>query len=300
MIVPTRNAGALWRSWLSALGSQSEQPLEVIMVDSDSDDDTVALAKTAGISAYSIDKSTFNHGGTRNYAVSLAAETDVLVFLTQDALLASPDALKNILSVFDDDSVAAVCGRQLPHVEANPLATHARHFNYPDKTIYKSSADIPELGIKSAFMSNSFAAYRTTIFKELGGFPSDTILAEDMYLTAKMLLAGYSIVYSSEAVVRHSHNYSPFEEFKRYFDTGVFHACEPWIQKQLGGASGEGGKFVKSELKYLLKSHPAWVPRALFTTFCKFVGYKLGLNYTRIPKSLRPKLGMYKSYWYQR
>ena len=55
-----------------------------------------------------------------------------------------------------------------------------------------------------------------------------------------MILAGYKVAYCAEATVRHSHNYTPWEEFRRYFDTGVFHACEPWIQQQLGGASGEG------------------------------------------------------------
>lgn len=69
-------------------------------------------------------------------------------------------------------------------------------------------------------MSNSFAAYRRSVFEELGGFPEHTILAEDMFMAAKMIESGYKVGYCAESAVRHSHNYRPREEFKRYFDTG--------------------------------------------------------------------------------
>lgn len=299
LIVPTKNAGSQWPIWLDALKFQSVTPSAIVMVDSSSEDNTVSDAKNAGINVHIIDKCKFNHGGTRNKAVSFLSECDVLVFLTQDAIFNSPLDLDNLLSVFSVSDVAAVCGRQLPHYDANPLATHARVFNYPGESRIKSAADIAELGLKVAFMSNSFAAYRRDVFEKLGGFPENTILAEDMYMASKMILAGYKVAYCAEAAVRHSHNYTPWEEFQRYFDTGVFHACEPWIQEELGGASGEGLRFVKSELSYLWRNAPLWIPRALLTTACKLVGYKLGKNYNRLPISWRPKLSMYKSYWLQ-
>lgn len=299
LIVPTRNAGSQWQIWLDALKSQSIIPSSIVMVDSSSEDNTVSEAMSVGISVHVIDKCKFNHGGTRNQAVLFAGECDIIVFLTQDAIFNSPLDLYNLLSIFSDPAVAAVCGRQLPHHDANPLATHARLFNYPDESRLKSAADIAELGLKVAFMSNSFAAYRRDVFESLGGFPENTILAEDMYMASKMILADYKVAYCAEATVRHSHNYTPWEEFRRYFDTGVFHACEPWIQQQLGGATGEGFRFVKSEIRYLWKHAPLWIPRALLTTACKLLGYKFGKNYKHIPNSWRPFFSMYKSYWLQ-
>ena len=299
LIVPTYQAGAVWPEWLAAIKMQTKQPIQIVMVDSSSDDHTVALARNAGITPVIISPRDFNHGGTRNLAVAHASSSDVLVFLTQDALLDSPQSLAAIVECFADPAVAAVCGRQLPHHDANPLAAHARLFNYPEESRIKSAADIPELGLKVAFMSNSFAAYRRDVFERLGGFPENTILAEDMYLAAKMIQAGYQVAYRADAVVRHSHNYTPWEEFRRYFDIGVFHACEPWIQQQLGGAAGEGGRFVKSELRYLWQHAPLWIPRALLTTACKLFGYKLGKAYKKLPKSWRPAFSMYKSYWLQ-
>ncbi|MGY3931356.1 N-glycosyltransferase [Aeromonas encheleia] len=299
LIVLTYQAGDIWTEWLESLKMQLIYPSQIIMVDSSSTDNTVSLSRQVGIEPIIISPNDFNHGGTRNFAVKYAFDSEVIIYFTQDAILNESDALAKILDCFSNPHVAAVCGRQLPHLDANPLAAHARLFNYPLESETKNTDDITRLGLKVAFMSNSFAAYRRDVFEKLGGFPENTILAEDMYMASKMILAGYKVAYCAEAAVRHSHNYTPWEEFRRYFDIGVFHACEPWIQEKLGGASGEGLRFVKSELSYLWRHAPLWIPRALLTTACKLVGYKLGKNYKKLPKSWRPKLSMYKSYWLQ-
>ncbi len=263
LVILTYQAGRLWEQWLQSLDEQSLKPSKIIMIDSSSTDDTVPRAISYGLQPIIISPLTFNHGGTRNLAVELVGDVDVIVFMTQDAIFDSTFSLSNIVRQFQNHSITAACGRQLPHLDANPLATHARLFNYPDESRIKSAADIPELGLKVAFMSNSFAAYRRDVFEQLGGFPENTILAEDMYLAAKIIQAGYKVAYCADAAVLHSHNYTPWDEFRRYFDIGVFHACEPWIQQQFGGAAGEGARFVKSELRYLWRCAPLWIPRAL-------------------------------------
>ncbi len=100
-----------------------------------------------------------------------------------------------------------------------------------------------------------------------------------MFYTAKAVMAGYKNVYAANAKVRHSHNYTPIEEFKRYFDIGVFHKDQPWIRDNFGGAGGEGTKFIISELKFLIANGISWLPLAMINNFMKIVGYKLGQNY---------------------
>lgn len=299
LIIPTRNGGKVWNQCVDSLSGQRLKDISVLVIDSSSTDETVTKAKTIANRIIQIDAKSFNHGGTRNMAARELVDCDIIVFLTQDAILTIPDALKNLIVPFADPDVTAVCGRQLPHHDANPLAIHARIFNYPIESCVKSAADIPRFGIKTAFMSNSFAAYRSKVFFELGGFPENTILAEDMYLTAKMLKAGYKVAYCAEATVRHSHNYTPWEEFRRYFDTGVFHVNESWIRDQFGGTGGEGVRFIRSELVYLWQNAPSWIPRALLTSGCKLLGYKLGQNYRYLPWRWRHQLSMYKAYWLQ-
>lgn len=300
IFIPTKNGGAVWRESISSIKSQVEKVTEVVVVDSSSSDDTALIAKENNCHLVNISPTEFGHGKTRNLAVEYVDDVDIIIFLTQDAILQTPYALKNIIDFFKkDELIAAVCGRQIPHDDASPLAIHARCFNYPDESSVKSLKDVKCFGIKTVFMSNSFAAYRTKIFKELGGFPKNVILAEDMYLSAKFILAGYKVGYCAEAIVKHSHNYTPLQEFQRYFDIGVFHASEPWIREEFGGAGGEGMRFIRSELAFLWKTAPLLIPRALITSACKLFGYKLGQKYRKLPWSWCRNFSMYKSYWLQ-
>ncbi len=298
LCIPTYNAGPLWTEWIVAYKKQSLEAHQVIVIDSSSTDDTAVLARQAGFIVHSIPQAEFNHGGTRNLGAKFAStDTDILVFLTQDALLANEHSLDNLVQVFNNPEVAAAYGRQLPHQNASSAAAHARLFNYPVNSSIKDKKDIPQLGIKTAFISNSFAAYRQTVFTQLNGFPNDTILAEDMYLSAQIILAGYKVAYCAEACVYHSHNYSLKEEFQRYFDTGVFQQQQSWIQEQFGKADGEGKKFVMSEFRFLIKHNPLALPRACISTLLKLLGFKLGLRWNKLPMSIVKKLSMHKSYW---
>ena len=295
--IPTYNGGEGWRKVATNILKFSPKNLFVHVIDSGSKDDTLAIAENANFDVVKILGTDFNHGGTRNQAVyTFIDDYDLIIFLTQDAI-PQHNFVEKIISVFDDQNIACAYGRQLPHKNANPLAQHARKFNYADKSYVCGKDDIPQMGIKTAFMSNSFSAYRLSVFKELGGFPSDTILCEDMYYTAKAILAGYQVAYVADAVVEHSHNYTPVEEFKRYFDIGVFHSNERWIRDKFSGASKEGQKFIVSEIKYLLKKAPIWIPYACMNNLMKMLGYKLGQLDNKLPKSTIKKLSMHKRYW---
>lgn len=239
----------------------------------------------------------FNHGGTRQRIVDEYPDFDIYVFLTQDVYFEEVDAISNLLKPFQDPKVAAVCGRQIPHKDANLLAQHARIFNYPSNSLSKTKADIPFIGIKTAFMSNSFAAYRRSSLLDVDGFPNHVIFAEDMYVAAKLILKDYIVAYEGSACCRHSHNYTFFEEFRRYFDMGVFHAREAWLRKEFGGAGGEGVRFVKSELKFLgFKNIFLW-PSAIFRNAVKLLAYKIGQNEAVIPMFIKKRIGMYRGYW---
>lgn len=299
VISPTFNAGNNWSQWIEAVKKQKGTEFKVLVIDSGSSDDTVPKAQQAGFEILEIPNFKFNHGGTRNLGVDhLREEVDFFVFLTQDAILSDPYSIKNILKDFENPKIGAVCGRQLPHNGAKPIEVHARLFNYPEQSRVRSKLDIKQLGIKTAFMSNSFAAYRGIAFDDVQGFPTDTIFAEDMSIAAKMILKGWKVSYNAEACVYHSHSYSLVAEFQRYFDVGVFYSRECWISEQFGEASGEGLKFVLSEIKYLLKSGSFYlVPEAILRTITKYIAFKLGRMERFLSKGLKRKWSMNKNYW---
>lgn len=301
VIVPTYNGGQVWKTSAQALArvcAATPQVSGVLVVDSSSRDDTVAVANACGFVVQVIDSRDFDHAGTRNQAcTAVMGEADIVVFLTQDAILASEASLAHLLAAFTDPRVAVAYGRQLPHTDANPLAAHARSFNYREQNYVSGLEDKAKMGLKTVFTSNSFAAYRVSVFQELGGFPEKNILSEDMYFAARAVLAGHKVAYVADATVLHSHNYTPMEEFRRYFDIGVFHHDEAWIAQAFGGAGGEGKRFILSEARYLLRHAPLWLPRACLHNGLKILGYKLGKSYTRLPAGLRRRFSMHGKYW---
>ena len=297
VIVPTLNAGSVWGGWISALLATGINVDDVYVIDSGSIDDTVQLARDAGFNVIRIDYGTFNHGGTRQLAVAGLHDYDLIVFLTQDAVLSDTDSIDKLLLPFEDDNVAAVCGRQLPRQKAGVIEAHARLFNYPETSAVNSINDAGNKGLKAAFLSNSFAAYRVSALGEVGGFPANVIFGEDMYVAVKLLKTGYRVAYAADASVYHSHGYSFYQEMQRYFDMGVFHASEPWIRQDLGDAESEGLKFVVSEYKYLLR-HEFWrIPEGMFRTLLRYTGFRLGLIEKWLPIRLKQKLAMNKGYF---
>jgi rhamnosyltransferase len=295
-IVPTYNGKATLERLLDSLEDQSTG-FDTFLVDSSSSDGSAEQARIRDKDVKVIPSSAFSHGGTRQMMADLLPDYDVYVYMTQDAYLESKFSIERIVAPFVDAEVGAVCGRQLPHRDATLLAQHARTFNYPGISQVKTMADIPSLGLKAAFISNSFAAYRATALTAVGGFPSHVILAEDMYVAAKMLVVGWKVFYASDAECRHSHNYSMLEEFRRYFDIGVFHARESWLRELFGGARGEGLRYVISELKFLGVSRLHLWPMSILRNGGKLLGYMFGKQDSRLPTAVKRVLSMHRRYW---
>lgn len=297
LVCPTYNPGEEFVEWLEAYDSQAEKPAKSIIIDSSSTDGYVSRACEYGFEIKTIKKESFDHGGTRQSALDYADEFAYVIYLTQDAVLASKNSLSDLLQAFNDQSVGAVCGRQLPRRNAGSIEEHARVFNYPDGSGVKSLSDTHVSGLKTAFLSNSFAAYRISTLREAGGFPDHIIFGEDMYVAARLLMAGFKISYNSDACVYHSHAYSLKQEFQRYFDMGVFHSQEPWLRKRLGRAEKEGARFVVSEFKYLAK-HAYWrIPEGILRTVLRYLGFRFGLFEKYLPLSVKQYVCMNKGYF---
>ena len=279
LIIPTLNAGKQFQTLLEQIGKQT-LPMRKLIVDSESTDETISTAKNFGWEILTIPRKNFNHGGTRQFALEHLQKTaplDVAIFLTQDVLLRDEKSLATLVKIFaEDETVGLSYGRQLPHENATNEAKFLRAFNYPPENQLRSFDDRKIFGIKTAFASNSFAAYRVSALKSVGGFPNHVPLCEDMFVAAKMLMNGLKIFYAADAQVFHSHNYTAAQEFRRYVQIGKFHAQESWIRETFGSAEGAGKKFVVMKLTALAKKNPLDCFGAIFRDAAKFFGYRLG------------------------
>ncbi len=296
ILIPTLNASKNLEALLNTLNNQTVHCGELIVIDSSSDDNTVPIAEAHGASVMRIDRKAFDHGGTRNAAASKASG-DVLVFLTQDVMPADQHFLENLVRPLEHTDVIASYGRQLARDDAVPPERFARLFNYPDMPSIKGKSDIPRLGIKTFFLSNVCSAIKRAEFEKMGRFPENVIMDEDLVFAARAIMEGYKIAYVPDAVVFHSHNYSPVQQFRRYFDIGVILGRQNWIL-ELAAAEGEGFNYLKKELQYLYdnkKGH--WIPYALLLAAAKFSGYRLGLMEAKLPVPAKKCFSMHRFYW---
>lgn len=299
LIIPTLNATKDdWTTVLEAIKKQSFQPEFKLILDSSSTDNTINIAEQYGYEIHPVEPGSFDHAGTRKWGISLVEhKADIIVFMTQDALLHSPSSLETLISSFNIPKVAIAYGRQLPRKGASPIETFGRIQNYPSTSETRSIENKTRLGMKTAFCSDSFAAYKIKLINEYDAFPSKSIIGEDSATVANMLLNGFKVHYNAEATVEHSHDYTIKQEFQRYFDTGVFHDEFSTLIKSFGAAEKAGASYVTAELQYLLKHKPSHIPLSIIRTASKYIGYKLGRKHKKFSTELNKLFSMHKFYF---
>lgn len=298
IIIPTLNGAEHLRQFFQSLRSQTIQPLEIIVGDSCSTDETIEICQKNGAQVVNIPRVEFDHGGTRSLLAKMA-KGKFLLFFTQDAILVSNNSIQTIMASFKSDGkIACAYGRQLPHSNATIVAAHLRNFNYPDSSYVREFVDSKKAGLRTIFISNSFAVYKKVILEECDYFKNGLIFGEDTCTLGKILVAGYKVAYTAEACVYHSHNYKMLEEFRRSFDIGVLHSSEKWLIDTFGQAEGEGVKYIRSIFSHLLneKKYLSMVD-CFFRNFLKAIGYKLGKYHTKLPEFLVPHFSMNSLWW---
>ena len=298
IIVPIYHPDNKFLDLLDSISRQIAEDYSLLILDSGSAKQyKQKLSSIEHTDVWDIDPRTFNHGRTRQMGIDRNPDKDIFIFLTQDAILADDKAIQNLIDAFENPRIGCAYGRQLPHKDANIFASIARNFNYGEKSQTRFYEDRKQYGIKTAFISNSFAAYRREAMEEVGGFPNDVILSEDMCVAAKMLLKGWGVAYVADAKVYHSHNYTVMQEFKRYFDIGVFHARESWIRDNFGTAEKTGSRFIAYEFKKIKEKDPWRLPEMVLRDGTKFLGYRLGIKESLFSYSTKKKVSMMPRYW---
>ena len=249
-IIPTLNAAGVIDGLIGALEGQSLPPREILVVDSASDDDTVAIAKRhRGARVIGIDRRDFDHGGTRDMAVR-ACDAPFMVLLTQDALPVGKNWAEALIGPFEDSRVSAVCGRQIARTDARAAEKAVRAYRYPGESRVWDEGDIPALGMRAFLLSDVCAAYRRDAYLAVGGFEHPIETNEDMLIAAALLGAGYRLAYSAEAAVWHSHDHTLRQEYERNRRIGRFLAR---YGDRFGSETGEGLKMAKAVALRLIR-----------------------------------------------
>jgi len=238
----------------------------------------------------------FDHGGTRHMAAE-QCQGELLLFMTQDAVPKDRYMVEKLQKAFEEPNVAAAYARQLPAPGCRVIERYTRSFNYPKESRVKTLEDLDTLGIKAFFCSNVCAAYRRSVYEEMGGFPRNTIFNEDMIFAGRLMQAGYGIAYVAEAKVIHSHNYSVCQQFRRNFDLAVSQKQFPEV---FGGVKSEteGLRLVRKTAAYLMgKGYYSQLPMLAVGSGAKFLGYRFGKIYDKLPGRLVIRMSMNRGFW---
>lgn len=297
VIIPTYRPGKEFRLLLERLKQQSVPVRRVVIINTEKKFwDSRWEQEFPFTEVHHIKKEEFDHGGTRRKAAELT-DAEIMVFMTQDALPADRDLIRNLTAPLKEPETAAAYARQLPNASCSFVERYTRSFNYPDKSSVKSREDLPVYGIKTFFCSNVCAAYRKDVYESLGGFTGHTIFNEDMIYASAVIQHGYRIAYAADAKVIHSHNYTCMQQFRRNFDLGVSQAEYPEVF-QTASSESEGIRLVKKTFRYLcMNGRRRLIPGFVLQSGFKYAGYLAGKNYRRMPARMVRWCSMNKDYW---
>lgn len=277
--IPTRNGASSLKRLLPALLSGSVRP-RILVIDTDSSDQTLLVARSFGARIHSVSRGEFNHGTTRELGRTLL-NARYLVMMSQDVVPCDEKFLANLLAPLRSGEAQLAYARQIAPPEASARERCARAFNYPPEGHIRSVHEGTTYNAYLPFFSNAAAAYCCSVFERVGGF-SRVLFGEDTLFAMRALQQGCKIAYVAQASVWHAHHYTLLQEGARYFDIGYSRAENGLLG--FGASEGLRGRaYAFTLLKTVAQESPRELPRALGEIMVKWIGFQVGQRSLRAP-----------------
>lgn len=207
IILRSFNEAWALRDTLPAIAAQDYHNWELIAFDSGSTDGSVDLiCKAQPREFIQLAPPEYVPGRVMNQGMELA-RSEFCLFLNSDATPQGDTWLRALVHCLEHPGTAAAFGRQIPRPDCQAVyaCDYERCFG-PNR----------ESARWEHFFSMANSAVRKSIWKQRG-FLETLQYAEDDEYTRWCKAHGYKVVYCPDAVVMHSHNYTPAEAYKRSF-----------------------------------------------------------------------------------
>ncbi len=217
IIVRALNEGEHLGPLFDALKTQSDQSFEVILVDSGSRDDSVAIAKAHGVRVEHIKPTDFTFGRSLNYGCRVA-KGEFLVMLSAHTLPMHDDWLANLLRPFEDERIKVCYGKQRGGDQNKFSECCLMQSWFPE-------GDLPPQ--EDYFCNNANCAVRRSDWEHR---PYDESLTglEDLAWAKEAVKEGGLVAYVASAGIFHIHEETWDKVRKRYYREALaFQDIEP-------------------------------------------------------------------------
>ncbi|MGQ9350962.1 glycosyltransferase family 2 protein [Mycolicibacterium gilvum] len=268
---PQRKVSAVIRAYnegehigrlLKGLEQQTFKLHEVVLVDSGSTDDTVAIAEAAGCKIVHIAKNEFSFGRALNRGCA-AATGDVLLFASAHVYPVYDTYVEHLVSPFERDGVAIAYGRQVGDERTKFSESRVMLKWFPTENIWDQG---------HPFSNNANAAVLRSVWQET---PYDETLTglEDLDFAQKAIDCGYKIAYVADAPVVHVHEESWSVTRNRYRREAIAYArivegTKMSLSRAVGLAlSNIAGDYLDAAKAGRLKSNILGIPMFRFAQF---------------------------------
>jgi glycosyltransferase involved in cell wall biosynthesis len=210
VIVPNYNYASSLELCLRAIQAQTYQPVELVMVDDGSTDDSVAVAERLGVQVVRTGRNQ-GAGAARNLGVERTSG-EILVFVDSDVAI-HPDAIEVAVRMLGDDPrLGAVCSIHDPE----PLVRDSLVEDYRALQYYYWTASSE--GSVSFLFSAMFAMPRR-VFEEIGAFNPALRDTEEVDYGHR-LTQRYDMILTTAVRSRHDHDHELRGLLRKLFRRG--------------------------------------------------------------------------------
>jgi glycosyltransferase involved in cell wall biosynthesis len=210
VVIRTLNESELIGRCLQTLRSQrGDHQLDILVIDSGSTDQTLAIARGHGVRLLEIAPEDFDYSTTLNLGIS-EVRGDLILILSAHAVPLDDTWVATMIAPFADAGVAGTASRQVPWPGADFREVHrlAETFGETPRTYTGDGGD-------AIVFSNAASAVRRSVWRDE---PFRLAAAEDLEWARRVVAAGWTVVYEPRASVYHSHHESPRARARRLID----------------------------------------------------------------------------------
>ena len=194
VVIRTKNEESWIGRCLFTVTAQTYPRFEIILVDNDSTDGTLDIAKGYDCKLVTIGDEDFTFGRSLNWGIR-EATGDYIAIISGHCIPTNDRWLLALRAAFSNESIAGVYGRQLPLPDTTPN---------DKRDLWTTFGIERRVQKKDFFFHNANSMIRRDIWEEVP-FDEDITGVEDREWARQVLGRGYEIAYEPTGAVHHYH-----------------------------------------------------------------------------------------------